>query len=45
MNESVQNLIGNLRGGGVKPAIGVSSVMRKRKKVERARVIKRDIFS
>ena len=40
---SVQNLMGNLRGGGRKRDRGVSSV--KRKKVKRARVIKRDIFS
>ena len=37
VTESVQNLIGNLRGGGRKRA-GVS-----RKKAKRARVIKRDI--
>ena len=36
--ESVQNLIGNLRGGGHKRARGVS-----RKMAKRARVIKRDI--
>ena len=40
VTESVQNLIGNLRGGGRKRTRGVS-----RKKAERARVIKRDIFS
>ena len=37
VTESVQNLIGNLRGGGRKRAGGVS------RKVKRARVIKRDI--
>ena len=40
VTESVQNLIGNLRGGVRKRARGVS-----RKKAKRARVIKRDIFS
>jgi hypothetical protein len=44
LTESVQNLIGNLRGGGRKRARGVSSVM-KRKRAKRTRVIKRDIFS
>ena len=43
VKESVQNLIGNFRGGGRKRARGVSSVMKKRKKAKRARVIKRDI--
>ena len=43
VTESVQNLIGILRGGGRKRAKGVSSV--KRKKAKRARLIKRDIFS
>jgi hypothetical protein len=40
VTESVQNLIGNLRGGGRKRARGFS-----RKKAKRARVIERDIFS
>jgi hypothetical protein len=40
VTESVQNLIGNLRGGGGKRARGDS-----REKAKRARVIKRDIFS
>ena len=40
VSESVQNLKGNLRGGGRKRTGGVS-----RKKAKRARVIKRDIFS
>ena len=40
VTESVQNLIGILRGGGRNRAGGVS-----RKKAKRARVIKRDIFS
>jgi hypothetical protein len=43
VTESVQNLIGNLRGGGRKRARAVSSVTKKRKKAKRARVIKRDI--
>ena len=43
MTESGQNLIGNLRGGGRKRARGVLSVMNKRKKAQRACVIKRDI--
>ena len=38
LNESVQNRIGNLRGGGRKRARGVS-----RNKATRASVIKRDI--
>ena len=38
--ESVQNLLGNLRGGGRKRVRGVS-----RKKAKRGRVINRDIFS
>ena len=38
VTESVQNLIGNLRGGGRKRDRGVSSV--KRKKAKRARVIR-----
>ena len=38
VTESVQNLLGNLRGGGRKRAGGVS-----RKKAKRAGVIKRDI--
>ena len=38
---SVQNLIGNRRGGGRKRARGVSSVTKKRKKTKRARVIKK----
>jgi len=38
VTESVQNLIGNLRGGGRKRARVVS-----RKKAKRARVIKKDI--
>ena len=46
VNESVQNLIGILRGDvGRKRARGVSSVTKKRKKAKRARVIIRDIFS
>jgi hypothetical protein len=46
VNESVQNLIGILRGDvGRKRARGVSSVTKKRKKAKRARVINRDIFS
>ena len=45
MTESVQKIIGNLRGGVRKRARGVSSVTKKRKKAKRARVIKRDIFS
>ena len=40
VTESVQDLIGNVRGGGRKRTRGVS-----RKKAKRARVIKRDIFS
>jgi len=40
LTESVQNLLCNLRGGGRKRAGGASS-----KKAERARLIKRDIFS
>jgi hypothetical protein len=40
VTESVQNLIGNLHGGGRKRARGVL-----RKKAKRARVIKRDNFS
>jgi len=40
LTESVQNLIGNLRGGGRKRARGVS-----KKKDNRTRVIKREIFS
>ena len=40
VNESVQNLIGNLRVGGRNRATGVS-----RKKAKGARVIKREIFS
>ena len=40
VTESVQNLMGNLRGGGPKQTSGVS-----RKKAKRARVIKMDIFS
>ena len=40
VTESVQNLIGNLLGGGRKRTRGVS-----RKKAKRPRVIKRDIFS
>jgi len=45
VTESVINAIGNLGGGWRKRARGVSSVMTKRKKAKRARVIKRDIFS
>ena len=45
VTDSVQNLIGNLRGGGRKLARGVSSVTKKRKNAKRARLIKRDIFS
>jgi len=44
VTESLQNLIGNLRGGGRKRARGVSSDI-KRKKAKRTRVIKRDISS
>ena len=40
VTESVQNLIGNMRGGGRRRDRGVS-----RKKAKRARVIKRDNFS
>ena len=44
VTESVQDLIGNVRGGGLKCARGVTSVMKKRKKAKRARVIKWCIF-
>ena len=43
VTESMQNLIGNVRGGGCKRARGVPSVTKKRKKAKCARVIKRDI--
>jgi hypothetical protein len=45
VTESVQNLIGNLRGGGPKRARGFTTVTKKRKKAKQARVIKRDTFS
>ena len=47
VTESVENLIGNLRGGGRKRARGVAKVtsVTKRGKVKLARVIKRDIYS
>ena len=40
LTESVQNLIGNLRGGGRKLARGDISVTKKRKKAKRTGVIK-----
>ena len=43
LNESVQNLIGNLRVGGRKRARGVTSGSKKSKKAKPDRVIKRDI--
>jgi len=43
VTESVQNLLGNLRGGGRKRARGVTCVTKKRKKAKRACVMKRDI--
>ena len=43
VTDSVQNLIGNLRGGGRKRARGVLSLTKKRNKAKRARVIKIDI--
>jgi hypothetical protein len=47
VTESVQNLIGNLRGGWRKRNTGVVKFtsMKKRKMAKRTRVIKRDIFS
>ena len=45
VTETVQNLIGNLRGGVRKRDRRVTSVTLKRKKAKRARVVKRDIFS
>jgi len=43
VTESVQKLIGHLRGGGRKRARGVTSVTKKRNKAKQGRVIKRDI--
>ena len=47
VTEFVQNLIGNLRGGGRKRTKCVAKVtsVKKKKMANRARVIKRDIFS
>jgi len=43
VTQSVQNPIGNMRGGVSKRARGVTSVTKRRKNAKRARVIKRDI--